>query len=143
MVNSIANTDINIFCVFVLLPIIYPPPCLLLQYFEFYLKSEIPRFRSKVICEIRKADICEGGILSLLSLKGLKWNKRSLKLSEQSGNQIDGKSQQCNETFSSIWNCKHSTLSLLKTIIKMKMIWLQIWWWWRWRRWWIGWHHKK
>ena len=131
-VNSIANTDINIFCVFVLFANHLSPPCLLLQYFEFYLKSEIPRFRSKVICEIRKADICERGILSLLSLKGLKWNKRSLKLSEQSGNQINGKSQQCAEMFSTIWYCKHATLSLIGIsplsccnaihVLRMKMI---------------------
>ena len=45
--------------------------------------SRFTRIREWGICEIRKADICEGGVLSLLNLKGPKWNRRRLNKEQQ------------------------------------------------------------
>ena len=44
----------------------------------FFNLIKFSRIREWGISEIRKADICEGGLLSLLNLKGPKWNLRRL-----------------------------------------------------------------
>ena len=78
-----------------------------LLYFELILNSMA--WGIEVICEIRKADICGGGILSLLSLKGLNWNKRSLNF--ETFEIWKSKKQKLTETFLTIWNTCISSIS--------------------------------